>query len=128
MNSNGHKKNRILIIDDERDIGLTLQIMLQKFLFSFATSGLDGLSMIQQSHFDLILLDHNLPDIDGLTVLQRIRKSALPLGIVMITGAQDLSLVSKACHHYVDGFVFKPFDLDCLLEVMENVLAKYSRN
>lgn len=89
---------RILVVDDEEPILELLRRILTRESFSVetTTSGKRALEMIQQSVPDLVLLDLKIPDMDGATVLESIRRTHGDLPVVILTGFPDSELVSQA--------------------------------
>jgi two-component system KDP operon response regulator KdpE len=107
--SNGAK---ILIVDDELAIRRFLQIALkaQGYEVSEATSGNEGLQMVTVFHPDLVILDLGLNDLDGLTVLQRLREwSEIPVIILTVrnSDADKVALLDAGANDYLT----KPFSV-----------------
>ncbi|HZD59670.1 MAG TPA: response regulator [Anaerolineae bacterium] len=107
---------RILVIDDEEQIRRLLRVALEghDYQIDEAPSGHDGLRQAATFHPDLIILDLGLPDLDGLTVLERIREwSQVP--IIILTVQEDESEKIKALDSGADDYVTKPFSMGELL-------------
>ena len=70
----------IVIVEDDRSLAATLHQQLADAGFATQTfhKGATALKFIEENHVHLVLLDPTLPDLDGLTVLERIRKSGAP--------------------------------------------------
>lgn len=73
-----------------------------------ATSDSEGLSILETGIFDAVLLDHKMPDIDGIRVLSKIKKSHPHLPVVIVTGSDQKPVMSAAIIHRVDDFLIKP--------------------
>ena len=86
----------ILIIDDDKDICLTLSRFLIKngYQVEIAGNGEDGLQILRNHSIDLILCDYRLPDYTGLEVLQKIKILSPKSAVVIITGYSFFSRVS----------------------------------
>ena len=86
------KKVRILIVEDERPLAHALEIKMahEGFETIVASTGTEGLRAAQEDNFDVILLDLILPEIDGFTILEELKKSKKkPVIIVLSNLGQD---------------------------------------
>ena len=103
---------KALIIEDNADvveaISLCLQIRWPEVDISASALGLNGVEMVRSLSFDIIILDLNLPDIDGLEVLRQIRAfSNIPIVIVTVRGEEDDQ--AKGLEIGADDYIVKPF-------------------
>lgn len=73
-----------------------------------ATSDSEGLSILEAEIYDAILLDHKMPEMDGIRVLSKIKKSHPHLPVVIVTGSDQKHIMSAAIIHHVDDFLIKP--------------------
>ena len=82
---------RILVVDDEAEIRRSVRMILEYEGYDVleASSGPEGLAMIERDAPDLVFLDIKMPGLDGLEALQRIRQSNESLPVVIISGARD---------------------------------------
>ena len=80
---------RVLLIDDDEGFGLLVKKDLERsgYVVELAQSSSDGLSRIEGGSIDAVVLDHHLPDQDGLTVLHHIQALKDPPPVVYLTGA-----------------------------------------
>jgi CheY-like chemotaxis protein len=118
---------RILIVDDEPNIRLTVRLALEqdKHVVDQAADGLEGLAKFGNgSQFDLVLLDHRMPGLDGLEVLRRMRETAPAARIVMISafGTAELSVAAREAG--ATDFLRKPFTLEMLRGAVKVALEK----
>lgn len=112
---------KILIIEDDRDILLILkdQLELDDFEVFGAETAQKGLKIFEKESPDLIVLDLNLPDMDGLKVCQTIRqKSNIP--ILMLTARDSISDKLRGFEYGADDYIVKPFEY---LEVVARIKA-----
>ncbi len=110
------KGARILIVDDEEQIRRLLKVALggHDYQIDEAASGQDGLRQAAIFHPDLIILDLSLPDLDGLSVLERIREwSQVPVIILTVQEHEDQKI--KALDSGADDYITKPFSMGELL-------------
>jgi DNA-binding response OmpR family regulator len=107
-------RGRILLVDDDEGVRTLVEKLLEKCGYSVTSVGLaqQCLERLSESTFDLILLDHILPDMDGLLLLQLVRdrlgKSQNP--VIYLTGIADDTTKRRAFEIGVDDYVTKPFD------------------
>jgi DNA-binding response OmpR family regulator len=114
---------RILCVDDEDDICQLLETILTMCGYRpiIATTGHEALARAR-AHPDLIILDINLPDLDGVEVCRRIRKADGGVPVLFITAATGRRR-REALAAGGSGFLEKPFDVDELLDTIERLLA-----
>ncbi|MEB3356576.1 MAG: response regulator [Synechococcales bacterium] len=107
----------ILLIDDNLRLVNLLAMELRDagYRVSVASSGTAGLQMALNLTPDLIFLDWNLPDIDGVSVCRRLRAAHYPCPIIMMTGKSEQDCRLVCLPSGADAYLVKPFDLDALL-------------
>ena len=120
----------ILIIDDEEGMCWTLEKTLNQEGYEVVseTSWLEGLLRIKAGEIDLILLDINIPEMDALTVLERIRKTGVPF--LIMTDYNTIPVAVEAVQKGACGYLTKPFSVGSLKTAVENALRPdiYPRN
>ncbi|HMK28804.1 MAG TPA: sigma-54 dependent transcriptional regulator [Terriglobales bacterium] len=116
----------ILIIDDEAAIRESLQTLLEleNYEVESAATGEDGLGLIAEKVFDLVLLDFALPDRNGLDVLREIRERDSELAVIMITAYGTVENAVLAMQGGANNFIQKPWDNEKLLADVRAVLAR----
>ncbi|MBT9447277.1 MAG: response regulator [Hyphomonadaceae bacterium] len=109
---------RVLVVDDiedNREI-LRRRLMAARFEVVTACSGAECLEVLGESPFDIVLLDHMMPGMDGIETLTAIRekwpKTVLP--VIMVTARDDDPLIVKAFDIGANDFVAKPFSFPVL--------------
>lgn len=120
------QKYKILIIDDETKICEILKDILENegYIADFATNGTDGLRKIQKDQIDLVLLDVKLPDIDGLTLLKKIKDFDSDISVIMISAFGTVSTAVEAVKNGAEDFIEKPLEVNRILTTIRNVLEK----
>jgi len=117
---------KMLIIDDEPDLVSTMQCRLEwcKFKVVTANSGEEGLEKAANEKPDLILLDIDMPGMNGHEVLDRLRNSPnlRNIPVIMCTALCDPEDIAKASSYGVADYIAKPFDFSELVEKISNVL------
>lgn len=119
-------KKRILAIDDSVIALKQLQNILDKeFEFVGVTSGLAGLKRLDNEVFDLVLLDIEMPVMDGFATLTSIRQreNLRDLPIIILTGTRHKEKVVKGITSGVAGYIVKPADSEQLVAKIESALG-----
>ncbi|MGN6718934.1 MAG: sigma-54-dependent transcriptional regulator, partial [Candidatus Binatia bacterium] len=118
--------NKILIVDDEPFNLDLLEQELSDLGYSVvrAESGAAALTQVDQIAPDLVLLDYLMPGMNGIEVLQTIRKTQNDLPIVMITAYGTIDLAVEAIKAGADDFITKPFDPEHLALVVRKNLER----
>jgi two-component system OmpR family response regulator len=123
-------KWQILVVDDEGAIRDLIHEVLTIAGYQVTSSidGLDALNKIRNHKFDLILLDVNLPKIDGFAILEKVRESAPTQPIIMISARVDKDDVTHGLRLGADDYVRKPFSIEELVLRIENRLKRIDQN
>lgn len=118
-------KAKVLIIDDDGELGQRLVRYLKQFDYDAVASvhpG-DGLRRLDTSHFDLVILDVMLPDMDGFEVLRRLRRGT-SLPVIMLTARGDVSDRIVGLELGADDYLPKPFEPRELVARIQTVLRR----
>ena len=119
-------KGSVLIIDDEQEIRESILELLRMEGYSadLASTAEEGLKKIEGGIFDLVLLDINLPDRNGLDLLKVIKHEAPEVGVIMITAYDSSQMAFQASKEGAESYITKPWDNDKLLLEVRNLLDK----
>lgn len=119
---------KILIIDDERAIRNTLKEILEyeKYKVDEAEDGAKGLKMIEENHYDVVILDIKMPKMDGIEVLDKAVANNPDLPFIMISGHGTLETAVDCVKKGAYDYLQKPPDLNRLLITVRNALDKSS--
>ena len=117
---------RILVIEDEPKVARTLVKGLEAnhFAVDLANDGEEGLQLSTEVDYDLILLDWNLPKLDGLTVIRKLRKSGSKMRVMLLGASTDVSDCVRGLQAGADDFLAKPFAFEELLARMHALLRR----
>lgn len=117
--------NNILVVDDERDVCDFFQDTLPEegYRVLTALNGKDALALVRKERPDMVLLDIKMPGLDGIEVLERIKKIDESIAVVMITGYGDLKTAREAMRLGAFDYVTKPFSLDFIKAVLRDALS-----
>jgi two-component system, NtrC family, nitrogen regulation response regulator NtrX len=118
----------ILIVDDERGVQSSLQGILTDVGFEAdcVASGEECLALIARKEYAVVLLDIWLPGMDGLQVLEQLRKAAPDTSVIMISGHASIEAAVRATKLGAFDFVEKPLSLEKTLLVVKNALHQRS--
>jgi DNA-binding response OmpR family regulator len=109
---------RALIIEDEPRLAENIARSLREsagYAVDIANDGQDGLFMAESNEYDVVLLDLMLPQLDGMSLLTRIRKAGQRTPVLVVTARDDKDSVVALLNAGADDYVTKPFDLGELL-------------
>jgi len=120
--------SRILIIEDEASIRRVLTKILSEendaYQVEDAEDGLIGFEKIKNNDYDLVLCDIKMPKMDGVEVLQAVKKIKPEIPIVMISGHGDMEKAIQTMRLGAFDYISKPPDLNRLLNTVRNALDK----
>ena len=121
---------RILVVDDEEYITdlVSLGLRFVGFDVEVAADGRDALAKIASTRPDLVVLDIAMPDMDGLEVVQRLRRDGVNTPVVFLTARDAPSDRVRGLHLGADDYITKPFSLEELLARIEAVLRRVSHS
>jgi two-component system nitrogen regulation response regulator GlnG len=119
----------VLIVDDEESIcwGLRRLLTDEGFDVSVASSAEEALEMVERQPPDLAMFDVRLPGLDGLTALERLRKSDNGFPVIVVTAYGNLETAVRAMENGAFDYVTKPFELEQVVDVVRRA-AKAAKN
>lgn len=119
--------NQILWVDDEID-GLKPHIIfLQKkgFEVTPCSNGEDALSLLETREYDLVFLDEQMPGLDGLATLARIKQQKPSLPVVMITKSEEEAIMEDAIGSKIADYLIKPVNPNQILHTIKRILDRH---
>jgi DNA-binding NtrC family response regulator len=120
--------SKILIIEDEAAIRRVLNKILSEendvYNVEEAEDGLQGLEMIMNNDYDLVFCDIKMPKMDGVEVLEKVKKIKPEIPMVMISGHGDLETAVNTMRLGAFDYISKPPDLNRLLNTVRNALDR----
>ncbi len=122
---------RLLLVEDNRQSARFMQRLLTAAGYEVVHTmyGLEATALARQDSFDAVLLDFDLPDVDGIQVCQMLRLDALALPIIAVTSDSDRITRKKAEAAGFDAFVAKPVHIQELLSTLQVLLGRnYARD
>lgn len=119
---------RILIVDDELGPREALRMILRDEYDVVTTeSGRKALKYLDDSEFDLVILDIRMPDINGIELLAEVKKKAPETEVVMITAYASVDTATNALREGALDYLIKPFDCSSVKEVVEKGLERRNK-
>lgn len=116
--------SQVLVVDDEKGIRETVQDILEDEGYGVTTAANAELARaaISASHFDLVLLDIWMPDVDGITLLREIKQQEISCPVVMISGHGTVETAVEAIQYGAYDFLEKPLTTAKMLVTIERAL------
>jgi len=116
----------VLLIDDEKEFLDTLSERMQArgMNVSTSTSPVDALHKVENQHFDAIILDMMMPEMDGLEALVRLKEKNPDMQIILLTGHATVDKGVEAMKLGATDFLEKPIDIKVLSEKIKNAHAQ----
>ncbi|WP_035240751.1 response regulator [Desulfobacter vibrioformis] len=122
------KTMTILVVDDMKSMRLTLRKMLRNLEIGkellFADNGKSGLNVLKKSSCDLLIVDWNMPEMNGSQMLAHMRKdnNIRDIPVIMVTAENERDIVAEAAEHEVEGYLLKPLTLASLDTKIKSVV------
>ncbi len=118
---------KVLLVDDEENIRFILQNVISDEGYDVKTAkdGLDALEQIKSFHPEIVLLDKNMPRMDGMKTLQHLRKKFPDTVVIIITAHGDVTSAVEAMKTGAYDYLEKPFDNQKLILLLKRAEAHY---
>src|SRR5271157_5853298 len=117
---------RILVVEDEKDMAEAIAAGLRKqgYAADIALDGEEALNAFEVNEYDLLILDLNLPKVDGIEVCKKIRAGGASTGILMLTARSGLDDRVNGLDLGADDYLIKPFHFPELLARVRALLRR----
>lgn len=117
----------VLIIDDDNSLLESYVVLLEdEFQVHTASTGEDGLKVLQREDIHVVLLDLRLPGMDGMEVLRRVKATDENVDVIMITAVKNVRVAVEAIKLGAYDYIVKPFDVDEMLAMLRRTLERQS--
>ena len=118
--------NNILIVEDEKELLMTLseQLSLEGYDVATADDGEQALAVLQKKKFSLVVLDLKLPKVSGFDVLKFLKQKSLQSKVIVLTAYADLKNVTMVKDLGADDVIEKPYELGDLIDAIHFVMKK----
>ncbi|MFC4740304.1 response regulator [Flavobacterium ponti] len=120
---------RVLVVEDNKINQMVTKRILDKnnFITKVVENGFDAIKNIEEDKFDIILMDINMPEINGFETAIRIRNIKPKIPIIALTATDANEIKNKITQSEMDEVIVKPFDEKDLVEMIYKLLKKYKK-
>jgi len=120
------QKMNLLYVEDNADAREMTSMILGDFFgeISVAVDGLDGIDKFRNNDYDLIITDINMPNMNGLEMIEKIREINQDIPIVILSAHNEDDFFINSIKLGVDGYLLKPIDLEQMITVLNRVIQK----
>lgn len=117
---------KVLVVDDEPRVcdSLTTLLGMRGYDPAGCTSGRQAIALLSQESFDAILLDLNMPEVDGKAVMDYLIAAGIRIPVIVVSGDTSINAAIQALRNGVYDFIRKPYEPEELLKVVENAVYK----
>jgi DNA-binding NtrC family response regulator len=122
------KEGRILVVDDDKDLADTLVEYLTKLGYQAfpAYGGREGLNKFEQDGFQLIITDLVMPEMDGMNLLEEVKRRDSEATVIIITGHGSIELAVEAIKRGAYDFITKPFEINTMNVIVNRAMERHS--
>ena|SRR5579862_1042103 len=119
---------RVLAIDDNDEFRILLKELLEPYGFEVVPEAnpvraLEKFAR-QKDKFHLVLLDYNMPQLDGSKTFECLKKLSPDVRVIIVSGVEELRLRPILARHPIDGYIRKPFRVQEALQIIRRVMTK----
>lgn len=115
----------VLLVEDNRDLALSLieHLEIEKIICDYAVNGIDGQALLEKNRYDVVILDINMPGMDGLVLCETLRSNGNDTPVMILTARDTLENKLEGFAAGADDYLIKPFEVPELI-VRLRALAK----
>lgn len=119
----------IMLVEDDRDLAQTIidYLELESIPCDYADNGVSALGLIQQNTYQVVVLDINLPRMDGFSVCEKLRAAGNDTPVIMLTAKDQLEDKLTGFKAGADDYLVKPFAMDELVARIRALSGRMSR-
>ena len=125
-------KVRVLIADDFQETRRSVRLMLSMnpdvVVVAIAKDGTEAVELAREHHPDIVILDINMPKVDGLAAFKEISQTYPDTGCIIISAQGDTAYLNTAMSLGAQEFLLKPFSIEELNEAVNRVAAQVGKN
>ena len=117
---------KVLVIDDEPGVRelISEALSLSEISAVQAADGLEALSFLRRERFDLLILDINMPKLDGLALLEKLRNEGMSVPVLMLSARADKADINKGLRTGADDYLTKPFSIEELVLRVKAIMRR----
>ena len=120
------KNFKVLYVEDQKDVQKQTLKILKNFFndITVANNGKEGFKKFKQKTFHIIFTDLEMPQMDGISLIQNIRESNKTIPIVIFSAYSNTEYFLKTINMGIDGYILKPYSFDQILETIGHIVLK----
>jgi two-component system, OmpR family, response regulator len=120
------ERPKVLIIDDEPGVRelISEALSLSEINAIQAADGLEALSLLRRERFDLLILDINMPKLDGLALLEKLRTEGMSVPVLMLSARADKADINQGLRTGADDYLTKPFSIEELVLRVKAIMRR----
>ena len=120
------ERPKVLIIDDEPGVRelISEALSLSEITAVQAADGLEALSFLRRERFDLLILDINMPKLDGLALLEKLRTEGMSVPVLMLSARADKADINQGLRTGADDYLTKPFSIEELVLRVKAIMRR----
>ncbi len=117
---------RVLVVDDEPDFLETLvkRLKRRKVDASGVSSGVEAMQLLEQEHFDVVILDIRMPGMDGIETLREIKRKRPLIEVILLTGHASVESGMQGMQLGAFDYVMKPAEFEDILEKVRQAFER----
>ncbi|MCP4156116.1 MAG: sigma-54-dependent Fis family transcriptional regulator [bacterium] len=118
---------KVLVVDDDRAVLNFMRIFLLqsgKYRVKTLQDSRETFDLLEQEHFDVMLLDMDMPHVTGMDILREVQKNEINIVTIVLTGVEDIDLAINAMKLGCTDYMLKPIDEEKLLSTLDDALKK----
>ncbi|MDD5208725.1 MAG: response regulator [Elusimicrobiales bacterium] len=120
-------RGKILLVDDNKDLRTDFKLWYEEYDITEASCAQEALNILKKpNELDLVILDVQMPGMDGLAALEKIKTIAPDKSVIIMTGFSTKDVAIHALIAKADNYIEKPFDIKTMREAIEKELLKRS--
>jgi two-component system OmpR family response regulator len=120
------ERPKVLVIDDEPGVRelISEALSLSEINAVQAADGLEALSFLRRERFDLLILDINMPKLDGLALLEKLRSEGMSVPVLMLSARADKADINQGLRTGADDYLTKPFSIEELVLRVKAIMRR----
>jgi len=117
---------KVLVIDDEPGVRelISEALSISEITAVQAADGLEALSFLRRERFDLLILDINMPKLDGLALLEKLRNEGMSVPVLMLSARADKADINRGLRTGADDYLTKPFSIEELVLRVKAIMRR----